>query len=40
VSQDGTWTAVSNEVVSREGRVFTIRVRCGSAAVVKFNKKG
>jgi len=40
VSQDGAWIAVSNEVVSREGRVFTIRVPGGSAAVVKFNKKG
>jgi hypothetical protein len=38
VSQDGTWTAVSSEVVSREGRVFTLRVPCASAAVVKFDK--
>ena len=38
VSKDGTWTAASNEVVSREGRIFTLRVPCGSAAVVKFTK--
>jgi hypothetical protein len=40
VSQDGAWTAVSKEVVSREGRVFTVRVPCGSAAVVKFKQEG
>jgi hypothetical protein len=38
VTNDGTWSGVSNEVVSREGRVFTVKVPCGSAAVVKFGK--
>lgn len=37
-SQDGTWTVMSNEVVSREGRAFTVKEPCGSAAVVKFDR--
>ena len=38
VAPDGTWKAVSNEVVSREGRIFTVKVPSGSAVVVKFDK--
>lgn len=36
VGQDGTWMPTSKEVISREGRVFAIRVPAASAAVVRF----
>jgi hypothetical protein len=37
VGQDGTWAPISKEVVSREGRTFSIQVPPASAALIRFD---
>lgn len=38
VSKQGSWTAASNEVVARDGRLFTVKTPYASAAVIRFEK--